>query len=57
MGPLLTSLCDKSSVTIDLTGDRCRIVGKGILGTLAVVALCALIVHYAPQLIAVVSNR
>jgi hypothetical protein len=48
----LSSLFEKCAVTVEVSGERLRISGKGLFGTLAVVALFALIVHFAPPLIA-----
>jgi len=57
MAALLTALLEKCAVTLEITGDRFRISGKGLFGILGVVALLALIVHFMPQLIAFVSAR
>jgi hypothetical protein len=55
MTKLFISLVEKCAVTVEITGDKCRISGKGLFGILGVVALLALIVHFAPQLMGLFS--
>jgi hypothetical protein len=57
MGPLLSSLFEKCAVTVEITGDKFRISGKGFFGIVGVVLLLALIVHFAPQIIAFIGGR
>jgi hypothetical protein len=54
---ILNSLFEKCAVTVEITGDKLRVSGKGLFGILGVVALVTLIVHFAPQLIALVGGR
>jgi hypothetical protein len=54
---LLSSLIEKCTVTVEITGDQLRISGKGFLGILAVTALFMLIVYFAPQLVTFLNAR
>jgi len=57
MTKLLTSLVEKCTVSLEIEGSRCHITGKGLFGILGVVAIFAFIVHFAPQLIGLVTSH
>lgn len=57
MNKLITSLCEKCAVTVEIAEDGCRVSGKGLFGILGVVAVLGLIVHFAPELVGLFSSR
>lgn len=57
MSSLLPSLFEKCAITVEVTGDKLRVSGKGVFGVLAVVALLALIALFLPQLLAFIGSR
>ena len=57
MAKFLTSLVEKCAVSLEIADGRCHITGKGLFGVLGVVAILAFIVHFAPQLIGLVTGR
>jgi hypothetical protein len=57
MRSLFSSLFEKCSVSLQLSGDGLRIAGKGVFGVLATLVLFALILHYAPQLAPLFSSH
>jgi hypothetical protein len=50
MRSLFASLAEKCSLSLELSGDKFRITGKGLVGVIGALVLFALILHYAPQL-------
>jgi hypothetical protein len=53
----LQTLFEKCTVTVEITGDRCRISGRGLFGIAAVVAIVGTITYFAPQLISLIAVR
>lgn len=47
----LLSLIEKCTVTVEITGDKWRLTGRGFFGVLAVLAIIFAIAFGAPQLI------
>jgi hypothetical protein len=50
MRAILNTLVSSCALAFEVTGDGCRVSGKGLIGVLAAGALIAFIVSYAPDL-------
>jgi hypothetical protein len=57
MSKFLTSLVEKCAVSLEIAEGRCHITGKGLFGILGVVAILAFIVHFAPQLVSLLTSH
>jgi len=57
MRAFFASLAEKCSVSLEFSGDKLRITGRGLVGIVAALAIVALILHFAPQFASLFAAR